>query len=155
MRRWKSIAMGVALLATGYLLGLSGIVPTQPASAQDPGGVSDNSKEKLTAAYVALQEAADGLRIDGRYESATEDLNAFLILAGGGDAVADLESGKGVDPETFAALYAGQARPEIQELLDFDDDGRLTYNGQVVRMYSRSQLAQIYADRLALTSAGL
>lgn len=156
MRRWKSIAMGVALLATGYVLGLSGVVPMRPVIAQDPGpGVSDNTKEKLTAAHVALQEAADALAIDGRYQAVTEDLNAFLILGGGGDAIADLEGGNGVDPETFAALYAGQAQPEIQELLDFDDDGRLTYNGQVVRMYSRSRLRQIYADRLALTSGTL
>ena len=95
------------------------------------------------------------MRIDGDYEAVTEDLNAFLILSGGSDAVADLESGNGVDPETFAALHAGQARPEIQELLDFNDDGQLTYNGQVVRMYSRSRLRLIYADRLKLTDQGL
>ena len=156
MRRWKSIAIGVALLATGYLLGVGGAFHARALTAQEASPeVSDNTQEKIRASQAALQEAADALRIDGRYESVTEDLNAFLILSGGGNAVADLESGNGVDPETFAALYAGQASPEILALLDFNDDGRLTYNGQVVRMYSRSRLRLIYANRLALTERGL
>jgi hypothetical protein len=154
MRRWKSIAMAVALLATGYVLGVSGAFHARALTAQDSGSaVSDNTREKIRAAQAALQEAAEALKVEGRYESVTDDLNAFLILSGGGNAQEDLESGKGVDPETYAALNAGQARDEIQEFLDLDDDGRLTYNGQVVRMYSRSRLRQVYADRLALAKS--
>jgi hypothetical protein len=61
-------------------------------------------------------------------------------LTGGGSAKTDLEAGRGVDPETFAALYAGKALPEIQPLLGSDEQGRVTYNNEVVRMYSKSRL---------------
>lgn len=151
MRRWKSIAVGVALLATGYLLGLGGAFHSRTLTAQDA-EVSENTGDKIQAAQEALQEAADALAIERGYEAVSEDLNAFLVLTGGGNALEDLEGGNGVDPETFAALYAGQATPEVQELLDFNDDGLLTYNGQIVRLYSRSKLARLYATRLALTS---
>ena len=144
--------MAVALLTTGYVLGAGGAFRERALTAQDSGpALSDNTREKIRAAQAALQEAADALKVEGRYESVTEELNAFLILAGGGNAQEDLEGGKGVDPETYAALNAGQATDEVKEFLDIDEDGRLTYNGQVVRMYSRSRLRQMYADRLALT----
>ena len=57
-------------------------------------------------------------------------INAFLVLSGGGNALDDLESGHGVDPETFAALYAGLAIPEIGDHLAKDDQSRLTYKGK-------------------------
>jgi hypothetical protein len=82
-------------------------------------------------------------------------VNSFLVLSGGGNARADLESGMGVDPETFAALYADQAIPEIQQNLAKDDDNRLTYNGTVVQMYSKSKLQRLYAERIKLTTTGL
>jgi hypothetical protein len=80
-------------------------------------------------------------------------VNAFLVLCGGGDARADLESGIGVDPETFAALYAGQAIPDIADLLDRDEENRLTYNGQVVRMYSKARLQRLYAERTKIAES--
>ena len=80
----------------------------------------------------------------------TAGVNAFLVLSGGGNARQDLESGNGVDPETFAALYAGQAIPEIQEQLGLDAENRVTYGGEVVRLYSRSRLSRMFAERVKL-----
>ena len=72
-----------------------------------------------------------------RYVPAIQGLNAFATSAGGVDAVADLESGQGVDPETFAGLYAGQALAEVAEHLGRDAEGHLTYKNKIVRIYSR------------------
>ncbi|MBL8851426.1 MAG: hypothetical protein JNG89_17210, partial [Planctomycetaceae bacterium] len=36
---------------------------------------------------------------------------------------------------------------EIADQLEFDDDNRLTYNGQVVRMYSKARLQRALAER--------
>ena len=94
--------------------------------------------------------ATDALRGDGRYESITNDVNSFLVLSGGGNAREDLQSGAGVDPETFAALYAGGAIEEIQDQLGYDDENRLTFNNQVVRMYSKARLQRMLAERTKL-----
>ncbi len=156
MGRWKSTAMGLAMLLTGYICGASGWLNPHQARAQDVGvGVTEDTAEKILAANRALQAAAEALRGEGRYEAATDNVNAFLVLSGGGDALADLSSGNGVDPETFVALHAGQAIDDVQDLVDFDDAGNVTYNGTPVRLYSRSRLERLYAERLKLTQEGL
>jgi hypothetical protein len=154
MRRWKTAAFGAAMLTVGYLLGAIGGGDARTVTAQDA-GVTNSVRDKIVAANTALQQAADALKSEGQYETVTESVNAFLVLSGGGNAQQDLESGTGVDPETFAALYADQALPEIQENLARDADNRLTYNGKVVQMYSRSRLQRLYAERLKLTTTGL
>jgi hypothetical protein len=154
MRRWKTAAFGAAMLAVGYLLGATGAWESGQLTAQDA-GVTSTVKDRIAAANDALQQAAEALKSEGQYLAATEGVNAFLVLSGGGDAQQDLESGTGVDPETFAALYAEQGLPEIQAKLERDADNRLTYNGKVVQMYSRSRLQRLYAERLKLTTKGL
>lgn len=151
MSKWRFCAFGLVMLSLGYLLG-SGSSTTQPAFAQDASGVSEETANKIRDAHRALRAAMEALASEQRYEGITDSPNAFLILAGGGNAREDLESGRGVDPETFAALYANQALPEIADQLDHDDQGRVTFNGEVVRMYSRSRLQQIFAERTKITN---
>ncbi|REJ72098.1 MAG: hypothetical protein DWQ34_13035 [Planctomycetota bacterium] len=151
-RRWKPAAFGTGMLAVGYLLGAVGAFDARQLPAQDADqfSVTSDTADKIYAADRALREAADALRGEGKYEAITDGVNAFLVLGGGGNAREDLENGAAVDPETYAALYSGQAIPEIADYLDYDDQNRLTYNGQVVRMYPKSRLRRIYAERLKL-----
>jgi len=66
----------------------------------------------------------------------------------------DLQSGQGVDPESFAAIYAKQVKPELQAALTTDDQGRILYNDQLVRLYSRSRLERLGAERVKLSLVG-
>jgi hypothetical protein len=148
MRRWQTVMASAGLLALGYVAGSSGLSLHSRANAQDaPLG---KPSPKLTAAVQSLADAAESLKADGHYETITQGTNAFLVLSGGGNARADLESGSGVDPETYGALYAGLAIPELQDQIAKDDNGRLTFNGQLIQMYSKSKLQKVYANRLKL-----
>ncbi|MCA9042758.1 MAG: hypothetical protein KDA69_00475 [Planctomycetaceae bacterium] len=141
MSKWRPMVFGCAMLTVGYLLGtVAGTTELSVFAQKATDGPSADSENKIRAANRSLIEAMESLRTEGRYESITNGPNAFLILSGGGDAKDDLESGRGVDPETFAALYSGQVIPEIQDQLDRDELNRVTYNNEVVRMYSRSRL---------------
>src|SRR5690606_17445319 len=109
---------------------------------------------KIQAALQALQAAREALEGEGHYVPATQGLNVFAITAGGVDAVQDLESGRGVDPETFAALYAGLATDEVAAKLGRDADQRLTYNNRLIRMYPISRLKKMYSIREAIQLEG-
>ncbi|MCA8996910.1 MAG: hypothetical protein KDA80_07990 [Planctomycetaceae bacterium] len=147
MRRFQIALFGLTMLGIGFLLGTNQL-PQRQLTAQDSDvGISDSSAEKIRDAYRKLQEASEALQSEGRYAAVTEGVNAFLVLSGGGNAEEDLKSGRGVDPETFAALYSGKALPEIQDLLETDDQGRILYNNEVVRMYSKSRLQRLFAIR--------
>ena len=147
--KFRSVIQGACLVGMGYAWGLSGLRTDFGLKAADPDtGATKESVDKIRAANKALGEAMDSLKQEGRYEPATEGLNAFLILSGGGSAKKDLETGQGVDPETFAALYAGQGLPEIKADLDKDDKQRLTYKGQLVQLYSKARLQMVYAERV-------
>ena len=111
--------------------------------------------DRIKEMRIAIRNAADTLEGEGKYEPITVGLNSFLLLGGGGNAREDLESGRGVDPETFAALHAGYALPEIGDHLGYDEQGRLTYQNKVVRMYSVSRLRQLYEHRLSFADEGL
>ncbi len=140
------------LVAFGYFLGSNGLVSSNSVKAQDAGAAadtpSDESIEKIKAVYSALQGAVDALAQEGRYNPVTKGINVFAITVGGIDAKKDLETGRGVDPETFAALYAGQAIDEIEAELTKDDQGRLMYKNKVLRMYPISRLKARYQERL-------
>ncbi|MFP6701097.1 MAG: hypothetical protein VB861_05085, partial [Planctomycetaceae bacterium] len=88
------------------------------------------------------------LKREGRYETATRGLNLFAVSVGGLDVKGDLEKGRGVDPETFAALYAGLETKEIEDHIDRDSQGRVTYKGKVVQMYPVRRLTQLFNERL-------
>ena len=152
MRTMIRCGLACALLAVGYVLGSIGAFSTalraQETSADN---VSEGARSKISAAYDALNEAMQVLEGERRYESVTHGVNAFSILVGGVNAREDLESGRGVDPETYVALYAGLANDEIAAELQKDDKGRLTYKNKVIRIYPISKLQRLYADRQRLT----
>ena len=103
--------------------------------------------EKIQQAQDALDVAQQALEDEDLYVPAIMNTNAFAVMVGGLDAVQDLERGQGVDPETFVGLYAGLATEEISPKLNFDDDGRLTYNASPILLYPKSKLRQLYAER--------
>lgn len=158
MRRWGKTAVAASLVLVGYILGASGTFAPRPLGAQgaaEPaGGPSDEARKKLVEAFSALKAAAETLEQENLYVSATTNLNVFAISAGGLHAINDLEEGRGVDPETFAALYAGDAKPEVKEHLDTDEQGRLTYKGKVIRIYPKARMKKIYQERLKYSSSG-
>jgi len=149
-------AAGICLLmGMGYLLGISGLT-THRVTAQDTEAVvSEQTGNKIRDAHRRLQDAKEALESDGKYEAITEGINSFLVLTGGGNAREDLESGRGVDPETFAGLYAGKAIPEIQTLLGVNEHGQITYNNEVVRLYPKSRLQKLFAQRLQIIELGM
>jgi hypothetical protein len=155
MQAGKTWLVGGALLMLGYLAGSSGVMQFPQAAAQDEpaAGPGKESEGKIRNVQIALQDAMEQLRQDGRYNAITSGVNSFLVLSGGGDALQDLESGNGVDPETFAGIYAGRALPEIQEQLGTDDEGRITYNNKPVTIYSRRRLERMFAERLRIKDA--
>ncbi|MGD9855287.1 MAG: hypothetical protein AB7U20_10090 [Planctomycetaceae bacterium] len=160
MRRFPDILVGLAVFGVGCLIGSGELtfpsrVQAQPVVADAPPDISPASIAKIKEARYALQAAMDSLRSEGKYEAITTDMNAFLILSGGGNAREDLESGRGVDPETFAALHAGLAAPDIADHLGYDESRRLTYQNKVVRMSSVSRLQQDYNHRLKFAEPGL
>ena len=145
---WKTVSV-LGLLSLGYVLGtIDSFGPKSlGAQAAAEGGPSAESLTKLKEAFAAIKGAAETLEQENLYVPATTTLNVFSVMAGGLNAVQDLEDGRGVDPETFAALYAGEAKPEIKEHLDNDEQGRLTYKGKVVRIYPKQRMKKIFQER--------
>jgi hypothetical protein len=145
----------LCLLAAGYALGAVHVGAPSPLRA-DPGtsAIDGPVRDKLRSAEQALAEAMQMLQDERHYVPAIAGLNAFATTVGGVDAVADLESGQGVDPETFAGLYAGQALPEVAEHLAHDAQGRVTYKSRVVRLYNPTRLKQLFAARAEFSPAG-
>lgn len=166
MRTSWTIVSGVTLLLTGYILGASGVLSPQALFAQaDPAAkkadkakapaielnLTDDVRAKIQAAATALNAAKDALTQENLYNSATKGVNAYAILTGGCNSMNDLESGRGVDPDTFAALYAGLAEDAIVSKLGRDPEDRLTYNGKLIRMYPITRLKGLNAVRAAIT----
>jgi hypothetical protein len=126
------------------------------AQASAPQPLTEESKTKIKAAADALKAAMESLQAESRYdEQAVKGINAFAVLTGGNNSVRDLQSGGGVDPETFAALYAGLASDKIIGDLGRDAEGKLTYKGRVVRMYPVSVIRAAYAHRSEITGEDL
>ena len=149
MNRPRTLAAFALVFAGGALFGRLG--DPSAAFAQDdadqPAELSEAAVNEVRASVRALETARDELEASDAYRTVTTGVNPFLVLSGGGDAMADLESENGVDPETFAALYAGRATDEVKEMLSVDDDGRLLFKGKAIRMYSIEKLKAVYAER--------
>ena len=148
--------IGGGLLALGYVLGTLNPLALPQAGAQaEPAEstLSDDARTKIKQANEALLSAMSTLQAEQLYNPATKGLNAFAITSGGLDAVADLDSGRGVDPETFAGLYAGDAIDEVAQHLGRDEEGRLTYKNRVIRMYPIAKLKRMLAERARLSGA--
>ncbi|MFO1021186.1 MAG: hypothetical protein U0903_10875 [Planctomycetales bacterium] len=168
MRRPLMLLSFLAVFALGYALGTSGWFPASTAWAQQQqddaekekkkeeaallAGISAETQAKIKAAYEALTVAADALKGDNRYATATNGVNAFAVLSGGLNALQDLDAGGGVDPETFAAIYAGNASDEVKGKLQRDSaTNKYTYNGKLIQLYPVSQLKRMYLMRQRLS----
>jgi len=163
----KRFTSSAGLVAAGAVLGIVLSQPIGSSTAQAPPvaaaaesagpavDISEANGEKIKQASDALGTAQAALVQDVLYKPAVGGLNAYAVLAGGVDALADLESGRGVDPITFAGLHTGLAVDEVTPHLAFDANGRLTYKGKLVRMYPADRMramTQRQADILTLTA---
>jgi len=154
MRRGQQWLIVAVLVGAGYVAGNLQVLRLPLAFAQEEAGPSDEASKKILATYDSLKATMDTLKQEGLYNPVTKGLNSYAVLAGGLDAEKDLEDGKGVDPETFAALYAGDAIEKVAEHLSHDEEGRLTYKNKIVRIYPISRLKKIHARRLELVGEG-
>ncbi len=155
MRRVWTIVSVMGLLGLGYVLGSTSVFSPRPLSAQaEATGPSEKASKEVKDAFTTLKTAAETLEQENLYVSATAALNVFAVTAGGINCIQDLEDARGVDPETFAALYAGEGKPEVKEHLDYDEQGRLTYKGKVVRIYSKQRMKKIYQERMKYALGG-
>lgn len=147
--------LACGLVAFGYFLGTNDLLRPEPLNAQDAaeGTVNKETQAKIQSAIDALNTAQSVLELDQLYRPAIQGVNSFAITIGGLDAISDLESDRGVDPETFVGLYAGKAVDEVAAHLSKDEKGRLTYKNKVVRLYPVSRLKQAFARREQIANA--
>ncbi len=152
----------ISLVGLGYFLGSSPLFRT--AQGQPPEvAISDDAVKKIIESHDALKKAVEQLQRDSRYMSVTKSVNPYSVLVGGIDAKEDLESGQGVDPETWAALCVATfelKKNHVKDealadwvdtnLLGFDNDGHLTYRNKVVRIYSISRLRKLNSQRMVV-----
>jgi len=166
MRRYVALCGSAGLFLAGLLLGSQGWIgpsllqaeasppPAAKSEKTEPvptGGISPETREKIKAAYIALRIAADALEKEGFYRSASNEVNVFGVLSGGVDALQDLRSGNGVDPETFAAIYAQTISEDFRGLLEKDSTNRYTFEGKLVQLYPVSELRRRFIIRAQLT----
>jgi len=153
MRTLMKAGTVLVIAAAGYVAGVTGLGLPQVLRAQDQTApaASEEAMAQIKAAYESLGAAMQALEQEDLYTPATRGVNAFAVIVGGVNAIEDLETNRGVDPETFAGLYAGTATDEVAEHLDRDEEGRLTYKNRVVRMYPISRLRKLFADRAVIS----
>ncbi len=157
------IALGCLLVGVGYVLGSTPILRPAGLLAQDEKaektpaipGLTEETVNIIKEAAAKLEEARKRLETENRWNTATQGMNAFAILSGGNDSINDLENGRGVDPETFAALYAGLAVEGLQEKVGRDPEGNMTFNGKKIRMLPISRLKNLYGIRATVTQEDL
>jgi hypothetical protein len=166
VKRLARFAPSVCLVLGGFVGGVWFSAPFATVSAQpttpeatgaEPVDISEANAEKIKQATDAVATAEVALEQDGLYKRAIRGMNAYAVFAGGLDAVADLESGRGVDPITYAGLYAGLATDEVIVHLANDATGRLTYKGKLVRMYPPELMKRLnnrQASILAVAAGG-
>jgi hypothetical protein len=150
MGRFKTVVSGLILFAAGYVTAtLNGFAPVQiQATTQDPPDqVSQDAMKAYKKVSKAIKELNNLYVASGESTSAFDGVNFFAASVGGINAERDLEEGRGVDPETFAAIYAGKASPKIKENLDVDELGRLRYKKNVIRLYSQERLQLMFKQR--------
>jgi hypothetical protein len=138
----------MGLLSVGYFLGTLGMFSPKDVHAQAAGEKS--TKDKVKDAQKAVSNAQRALEADKTYQPVINGINAFATTVGGVDVLKDLEEGRGVDPETFAGLYAGQILAKHEMHLDKNANDQLTYKGKVIRMYSIDRLKKLYAKRVEI-----
>ena len=108
MRRAAAVVSGLVLFAAGFACGhLDSALPSMLNAQQDePAMLSSEAIIAYAKTRKAVADLNDTFIALGLSTSATSDVNYFSVSVGGIDVQRDLEEGRGVDPETFAALYA-------------------------------------------------
>jgi hypothetical protein len=157
MRKLKIFASAIAIFVLGVATGAIFTRSVPVAHAQQEPETTQYPRDVLEAykkANKSVRELTNLFVASGKSTAAFTGLNYFAASVGGIDAERDLEEGRGVDPETFAALYADNAAPRIAQHLDYDELGRLRYKKTVIRLYSRDRLKQLFQlrDRLEVRS---
>lgn len=150
MKTFLRTACCAGLFAAGFWCGQSHHSLTPELQAQGDAtrqGASEDTLRKIRLAMDAVADAQSSLENEQLYVPAIEGTNSFAVLSGGVNAVQDLERGLGVDPETFVGLYAGFATEEVSPKLGYDDEGRLTYDGRLIRLYPKSRLRALKAQQ--------
>ena len=162
MRNSMRVLSAACLVALGYFLGNTQVFRVAQAQPAD-NSVSEDATKKIIEAHDALKKAMSQLKLESRYESVTKAVNPYSVLVGGINAKDDLESGHGVDPDTFAALHVAvyqlkknNIKDELladwvdTNLLGYDNNGHLTYRSKVVRIYPISRLRKLNAQRMVV-----
>lgn len=148
MRTLGRVVVVTGLVGFGYVLGALHGLPDRMLLAQNKGTeITAETTEKLKAARDAAQTSMEALQKDNAYVPAIEGLNSFAATTGGINAIEDLKSGRGVDPETFAGLYAGLAVNEVASKITRDTEGRLLYEDKLIRMYPISRMRLLFQSR--------
>ncbi|MCH9653647.1 MAG: hypothetical protein K0U86_17895 [Planctomycetes bacterium] len=156
MSRLNQVVIGLLLITVGYVLGASQSFQSTTLLAQQKSGTpTEETEDKIKGAVKQMLESQLALEEENFMTTATKGLNSFAVSCGGVNAMEDLESGNGVDPETFAALYADLAKPDVATHLGRDDQGRITYKNKIVRMYPVSRLKKMFATRIKYTGETL
>jgi hypothetical protein len=154
MQKLSLFLFTITVFGAGYLLGSTDALTVQQvnAAAQLQKRMSSDALLTYRHARIEIEKLSDALAAEKKYLPATDGDNFFSLLVGGVDALRDLEEGRGVDPETFAGLYAGRALPEVTKHLERDENGRIRYKGNIVRLYSQERLKQMFRLRDVLVS---
>ena len=165
MRRAAVVVSGLVLFAAGFVCGqLDSAVPSMlNAQQEEPVILSSDALTAYAKTRKAVADLNDTFIAAGLSTSATSDVNYFSVSVGGIDVQRDLEEGRGVDPETFAALYAFEDQElgatgkkervfkrfgvDVSQHLDSDEHGRVRYKKKVVQLYSTERLNQLFARR--------
>jgi hypothetical protein len=150
MTRTGVLVSGGFLFVTGLVAGtlLSQAPPSLHAQQESQAPqYSNDVLEAYKRAHKSVRELNNLFVASGDSTTVFGGVNYFAASVGGINAERDLEEGRGVDPETFAALYAEMATPRIAQHLDFDEQGRLRYKKNVIRIYSRDRLKQLFQRR--------
>ncbi|MCH2211362.1 MAG: hypothetical protein MK110_08675 [Fuerstiella sp.] len=152
MQKLSLVVFAAMVFAAGCLVGSSHeLGPDRvQAARQDKEPLSGEALLTYKQSKIIMDSLSDMLAAERTHRSVTEGENYFALSVGGIDSLQELEEGRGVDPETFAALYAGLALPNIAQHLEVDDNGRIRYKGNIVRLYSRERLKDVFRRRTEL-----
>jgi len=148
MKNLVRVVCCVSLFSAGVWVGQASPFVAAELKAQADAtreGPSTDTLRKIRLAQDNTNDAQSSLENEELYVPAIQGTNSFAVMVGGLNAVQDLERGLGVDPVTFVGLYSGFATEEVAAKLDYDDEGRLTYDGRLVRLYPKARLRQLRA----------
>ncbi len=149
MQKLNLVLFACTIFGAGYLLGSTDSLTTSQVDAAGPNQqrLAGEALLSYKRSRLEMDKLSSILSAEEKHRLATDGENFFALSVGGIDAMRELEEGRGVDPETFAALYAGRALSEISEHVETGDDGRIRYKGNIVRLYSRERLKEMFRLR--------